>query len=99
LVNNVELTQVGNEFVNEATGDSYNPALPEFGDNYTLEMHNGTQLVINATTGDLNQIVDTNGNTLTFGNNGSKAPPANTSPSRAMPPATSPRLRAPQARR
>ena len=61
-----ELQQVGNEFVSDATGDSYNPALPEFGGTYILQMHNGTQLTINATTGDLSSINDLNGNTLTF---------------------------------
>ena len=70
LVNNVSLQQVGDEYVNLETGDSYNPALPEFGNNYTLQMQNGTQLVINATTGDLNQVIDTNGNSLTFSNQG-----------------------------
>ena len=66
LVNTVDLTQVGNEFVNEATGDSYNPALPEFGNNYTLQQSDGTQLIINATTGQLASIVDRNGNSVTF---------------------------------
>jgi RHS repeat-associated protein len=70
LVNSASLQQEGDEYVDESTGDSYNPALPEFGGVYTLAMHNGTQLNINATTGDLASIADTNGNTLYFSGQG-----------------------------
>ena len=67
---NTELQAVGNgletEYVNLETGDSYNPALPEFGGAYILQLHNGTQLTIDASTGDLSSINDLNNNQLTF---------------------------------
>lgn len=63
---NIELQQIGNEWVNIATGDSYNPALEEFGGTYTVQMHNGTQLTIDASTGDLSSITDLNGNSVTI---------------------------------
>ncbi len=66
IVNSAQLQQVGNEFVDESSGDAYNPALPEFGGTYTVQMHNGTQLTIDATSGDLSSISDLNNNTLTF---------------------------------
>ncbi len=70
LADEVSLQPVGNEWVNLETGDSYNPALPEFGGGYLLQLHNGTVLTIDGNTGDLVSIADRNNNTLTFTNDG-----------------------------
>ncbi len=70
LADEVSLQPVGNEWVNLETGDSYNPALPEFGGGYLLQLHNGTVLTIDGNTGDLVSIADRVGNTLTFNDDG-----------------------------
>ena len=52
------LRKLGDEYIDMITGKAYNPALQEFGGTYTLKLKNLTELVIDARSGDLLQIVD-----------------------------------------
>ena len=48
------------------TGDSYNPASPLFGGSYVLTTNDGIAYTIDGFTGQLTNVSDPNGNTLTF---------------------------------
>ena len=54
------------EYYHIGSGATYNPADPTFGGAYELKLRNGTSLAINAETGDLSEVVDLAGNSLTF---------------------------------
>jgi len=55
-----------NTYIDMSTGRDYTPADPVLGGAYTLKLRNGTELAINAETGELSTITDLSGNTLTF---------------------------------
>jgi RHS repeat-associated protein len=58
------------EYSSFGSGDPYNPAAQEFGGRYTLTTNDGTAYRIDANTGQLLSITDTNSNTLTFSDAG-----------------------------
>jgi RHS repeat-associated protein len=53
-------------FSSFGSGDPYNPAAPEFGGQYTVTTKEGTVYRIDANTGKLLSVTDSNGNSLTF---------------------------------
>ncbi|HEY2411363.1 MAG TPA: FG-GAP-like repeat-containing protein [Pirellulaceae bacterium] len=55
-------------------GEPYNPAAEEFGGGYTLTTKDGTIYQIDGNTGQLNNVTDRNGNTLTFSDSGISGP-------------------------
>ena len=57
------------EYYDFAKGTTYSPVDPQFGGAYTLILQSGIELVVNAETGDLSQIIDRNGNSLQYGDN------------------------------
>ncbi|MCA9078376.1 MAG: putative Ig domain-containing protein [Planctomycetaceae bacterium] len=54
------------EYYELETGRTFSPQDPHFGGSYVLQLRNGTELVINAQTGELSSVVDLNGNSITF---------------------------------
>jgi RHS repeat-associated protein len=54
-------------YIDMETGNDYTPVDPMLGGAYTLKLRNGNEMVIDARTGQLDTIIDRNGNTLTFG--------------------------------
>ena len=70
-VPDVDLALRGLEYYDAgATGVPYNPASSLFGSVYTLTTKDGIEYDINARTGQLYQVTDTNDNTLSFSRNG-----------------------------
>jgi RHS repeat-associated protein len=61
------------DFVGIGNGNYYNPAQAYFGSSYTLTAKTGIVYQIDAVSGDLNTITDTNGNILTFSEAGIKS--------------------------
>lgn len=66
----ISIRKQGDEYVSAASGSGYHPGLAEFGGTYTLVTRSGVELVLDATTGDLEQIVDRNDNTLYYDEHG-----------------------------
>ena len=60
------IRKLGSGYIDMESGRDYSPADPILGGSYTLKLRNGTDLAINAETGELSTITDRNGNTLTF---------------------------------
>ncbi len=54
------------EYYDLETGRTFSPQDPHFGGSYVLQLRNGTELIINAATGDLSSVIDLNGNSITF---------------------------------
>ncbi len=58
--------QGSGEYLDTESNHGFNPADPVFGGAYTLKLRNGTELAINAETGELASITDLTGNTTLF---------------------------------
>ncbi|MBA2115003.1 putative Ig domain-containing protein [Bremerella alba] len=58
------LVKQGDQYVYQGTGEAYNPANPTFGGSYELKLRNGNSLIIDAETGELSTIYDTNNNAI-----------------------------------
>jgi hypothetical protein len=60
------IRKLGDGYIDMETGRDYTPVDPVLGGGYTLRLRNGSELAIDAQTGELSSITDTSGNTLTF---------------------------------
>lgn len=66
VVDEISLIKLGDRYIDVQNQHDYNPADPVFGNAYELRLRNGSKFLINATDGLTSEIIDREGNTLTF---------------------------------